>query len=78
MMKSIQNKFGSQQSKTAKLKTENRKTHDAKPTTLNPEPKTKLIAGPNIIFRFSVLGFEFWVLSLWMCPAGQAIRLKVK
>ncbi|MBU0527947.1 hypothetical protein KKE92_05680 [Candidatus Micrarchaeota archaeon] len=56
-MKSAKKKFRKQQNKTAKLGTENCRTHDVKPTTLNPKLKTELLAGP--IFLLSVCSFEY-------------------
>ena len=57
-MKSVENKFGKQQSKTAKLGTENRKTQDVKPITLNAKQETSPIRRPNNYLWCSVLSFE--------------------
>jgi hypothetical protein len=43
---------GNKQLKTAKLGTENHKTQDVKPKTLDPEPETRWLGRPN--FYFSV------------------------
>ena len=59
-MKAIENKFGKQQTKPAKLGTENRRTQDVKPTTLNPKQETHCPRGPNFAFVHSL---ESWVLA---------------
>jgi len=49
-MKSDGKQFGKQQPKPAELGTENRRTHDAKPRTLNPKLETSDPRGPKLSF----------------------------
>ncbi|MFH1221868.1 MAG: hypothetical protein V1492_02150 [Candidatus Micrarchaeota archaeon] len=49
-MGSVEKKFGKQQPKTAELGTENRKTHDVKPTTLDTQLETSRLHGPIPFF----------------------------
>ena len=46
----------------SKLVTENRETQDIKPKTLDPQPETLLLAGPDFLFAFTVSGFR---LPVW-------------
>lgn len=59
-MKSDEKQFGKQQPKPAGLGTENRRTHDAKPKTLNTKPETSDPRGPNPSF---VPSFQSCVLT---------------
>ena len=58
-MRSAKKVSGKQQTKTAKLGTENRRTHDVKPTTLNPKLKAEWLAGPIFLFSLPVSGLLF-------------------
>lgn len=49
-MKDVKTEFGKQQVINAKLDTENQKTHDAKPTTLNAKQETYDPRGPTYYF----------------------------
>jgi len=55
---------GKQRLQNAELKTENHKTHDAKPKTLDTEPETQLLGRPN--FYFLVPGFGCPVYSFYV------------
>ena len=57
-MSTVRKKFGKQQKNAAKLGTENRRTHDVKPTTLNPKLKTELLAGPIFSFKYIISNFR--------------------
>jgi len=54
MVKAAKNQFGKQQTKTAKLGTENRRTHDATPKTQNPKQETPLLSRPNFHYFLSL------------------------
>jgi hypothetical protein len=64
-MRSARKVSGKQQTKTAKLGTENRRTHDVKPATLNPEQGTQLLAGPIFLILSPAAGFRSPVLGRW-------------
>jgi hypothetical protein len=49
-MKKVEKKSGKQRLKNAELGTENRKTHDVKPTTLDTEQRTDRLHGPIFFF----------------------------
>jgi len=53
-MRSSEKMCGKQRSENAELGTENRKTHDVKPTTLDTEQRTDRLLGPIFLFRSSV------------------------
>jgi hypothetical protein len=60
---SVKTKCGKQRSQNAELKTENRKTLDAKPKTHDTGLETDWPRGPN--FQFSVSGSGFcWITSV--------------
>ncbi len=62
-MRSVGKKFGKQQKNAAKHGTENRRTHDVKPATLNAQPGTQGPLGPIFPFWYPVSGFELWGLG---------------
>jgi|GEM_PF-3715314 len=53
-MKKNKTKSGKQQRKTAKLGTENKKTHDVKPLTVNTKHTTTRLSGPISSFESCV------------------------
>ena len=62
-MKKNKTKSGKQQRKTAKRGTENRKTHDVKPLTVNTKHTTARLSGPISDFESCVLCHEWRVLN---------------
>jgi hypothetical protein len=59
-MSKVKNQFGKQHHQDAELRTQNHKTHDVEPKTLDPKPETDSLLGPNFRFRSPVLSFESW------------------
>ena len=59
-MKKVEKKSGKQRLKNAELGTENRKTHDVEPKTLNAEHKTLVSGGSISSMWFRVSSPEFW------------------